>query len=43
MIILLVISIITFVFCLTGKKVNRIEGFLLVLMYVADMVFAIVR
>ncbi len=43
MIILLVISIITYVFCLTGKKVNRIEGFLLVLMYVADMVFAIVR
>lgn len=43
MCILIVISIVTYIFSLTKKTINRIEGALMVLIYVADVVFAIVR
>lgn len=43
MIILIVVSVITFVFALSSKKINRFEGIIMVLIYVADVVFAILR
>ncbi len=43
MIILIVVSLITFVFALSSKKINRFEGIIMVLIYVADVVFAILR
>lgn len=43
LLILLAISILAYVFCVTNKKINRIEGAVLVLMYAAYMTFAIVR
>lgn len=43
MMILLGISILTMVFALTGKKINRIEGMIMLLVYLADLIFAIVR
>lgn len=43
MCILIVISIITYIFSITKKTINRIEGALMVLIYAADVVFAIVR
>ena len=43
MIILIVVSIIGFVFALSSKKINRFEGIIMVLIYVADVVFAILR
>lgn len=41
--ILLAISIITYVFVLTGKKITRLEGITMILIYIADLVFAIIR
>lgn len=43
MIILIVISVFVYVFSLTGKKINRAEGISMVLLYVADVVFAVLR
>ena len=43
MAILIVISLVTYVFCLSGKKINRAEGIIMVLMYSAHMVFAALR
>ncbi len=43
LLILLAISALAYVFCITKKKINRAEGIILVLMYAAYMAFAIVR
>ncbi len=43
LLILMAISILTYIFCITNKKVNRVEGIILVLMYAAYMTFAIIR
>lgn len=43
MAILIVSSIITYVFCLSGKKINRIEGIIMVMIYAGFMGFAAVR
>ncbi len=43
LLILMAISILSFVFCITKKKINRVEGIILVLMYAAYMTFAIIR
>ena len=43
MCILIVISIVTYIFSITKKNINRIEGAIMVLLYVTDVVFAIVR
>ena len=43
MVILIGISIVTYIFSITKKTINRIEGAIMVLLYVADVVFAIVR
>ncbi len=43
LLILLAISALAYVFCITKKKINRAEGIILVLMYAAYMTFAIVR
>lgn len=43
MLILIGIGIITYIFALTNREVKRSEGILLVLLYAADMVFAILR
>lgn len=40
---LLMISIVTLVFAMTRKTINRLEGLILVLIYIADIAFAIVR
>ncbi len=41
--ILIAISIVTYIFSITKKNINRIEGTVMVLLYVADVVFAIIR
>ncbi len=41
--ILLVITVIAYLFCFVGKSVKRVEGIFMVLMYVAAMVFAALR
>lgn len=43
MIILLVISIVTYVFAITDRGLSRKEGIALVIMYVAEIAFAVVR
>ena len=43
MIILIVVSIVTLLFCINKKRINRGEGIVMVLMYLGSMVFAIVR
>ncbi|MCM1023628.1 MAG: calcium/sodium antiporter [Prevotella sp.] len=43
LVILTAITVLTYVFCVTQKKINRPEGVILVLMYVAYMAYAIVR
>ncbi len=43
MLILIGIGLITYVFALTSREIKRSEGILLVLLYAADMVFAILR
>ena len=43
MCILIVISIVTYIFSITKMNINRIEGVIMVLLYVTDVVFAIVR
>lgn len=39
----IVICLIAYVFCFTGRKINRAEGGVLVVFYIAYMVYAIVR
>ena len=41
--ILLVITVIAYLFCFVEKSVKRVEGIFMVLMYVAAMVFAALR
>ena len=43
MIVLIAISIITYIFAITKKDINRLEGIVMVLIYVADVVFAVKR
>ena len=43
LVILLAITLLTALFALTGKKINRFEGIAMILVYVADVVFAVVR
>ncbi|MCM1329865.1 MAG: calcium/sodium antiporter [Ruminococcus sp.] len=43
LVILTAVTVLTYVFCVTQKKINRPEGVILVLMYVAYMAYAIVR
>ncbi len=43
MIILIVISVITYIFAFTKKKISRIEGICMVMIYIADVVFAAIR
>ncbi|MCI9447233.1 MAG: calcium/sodium antiporter [Lachnospiraceae bacterium] len=43
MIILIIVSIITYAFAVKGKSIRRAEGVWMVLIYAADMVFAVMR
>lgn len=43
MCILILISIVTYIFSITGKTIHRAEGMVMVLLYVADVVFAVIR
>ncbi|MBR3306993.1 MAG: calcium/sodium antiporter [Lachnospiraceae bacterium] len=43
MIILLGITVLTMIFSATGRKINRIEGLIMVLAYAGDVVFAALR
>lgn len=43
LIILLVISFVAFLFSLSGKQIRRPEGFAMLAIYVADVIFAIMR
>ncbi|MDE7289180.1 MAG: sodium:calcium antiporter, partial [Oscillospiraceae bacterium] len=43
LVILMAVTVLTYVFCVTQKKVNRPEGIILVLMYIGYMTYAIVR
>ena len=43
MVILIGISILAYIFSLTGKDINRKEGIIMLLIYAADMVFAVMR
>ena len=43
LIILIGITIIAYVFSITGKIISRKEGIVMLLLYIADMVFAIIR
>lgn len=43
MVILIGVSILVFLFSVKGKVINRIEGIIMILIYVADMVFAVIR
>ncbi len=43
MLILVAVSLFCWLFCATGKRVSRIEGILMVLMYAAAMTFAVLR
>lgn len=43
LVILMAVTALTYVFCVTQKKVNRPEGVILVLMYIGYMTYAIIR
>ena len=43
LLILMAVSVIAYIFCATGKRVNRIEGLLMVLIYGGYMTYAIIR
>lgn len=43
LLILMAISILTYIFCVTKKTINRVEGVILMLMYGGYMTFAIMR
>lgn len=37
------VSLVTFIFLITGKRINRTEGVVMILFYVAQVIFAIMR
>lgn len=43
LVILIAVSIVTYIFGITKKRINRIEGVIMILLYVADIIFAIKR
>ena len=43
MVILLMITILTLVFAITGKRINRAEGAIMIMIYIADVFFAVMR
>lgn len=43
LIILIIINVITYIFAFTKKEISRVEGITMLLIYVADVVFAIYR
>ncbi|MBE5926028.1 MAG: calcium/sodium antiporter [Lachnospiraceae bacterium] len=43
LVILIVVSIIAYIFAFTKKEINRVEGIIMILMYAAYMVYAIIR
>ena len=43
LVILIAVSVLTLVFALSGKKINRPEGAVMILVYVADVVYAALR
>ena len=43
MIILVIVSIVTFIFGLTKKSINRFEGMIMLAIYTADILFAFYR
>ncbi len=43
LLILLTVSLITMIFAISGKKITRAEGMIMLLIYLADLVFAIIR
>lgn len=43
LLILILISILTFIFCLTYKKISKIEGLVMLIIYICFMVFAAIR
>ena len=43
LLILIAITVITWIFALVGKRINRVEGALMVLVYAAVVTFAIIR
>ena len=43
MIILIGISVITYIFAITKRNISRLEGICMVIIYIADLVFAAVR
>lgn len=43
MVILIGISILVFLFSMNGKVINRLQGILMLMIYAADMVFAVMR
>lgn len=43
MIILIAVSLITYAFCITSRTLKRVEGLIMVIIYIADVAFAIVR
>lgn len=43
MLILIVVTVVTMIFAIRGKSLNRWEGLIMILLYAADVAFAIVR
>lgn len=43
MVILIGVSILVFLFSVKGKEINRVEGIIMLLVYAADMAFAVIR
>ena len=43
LIILLVVSTVVLLFCCHEKRITRVEGIIMVLLYAGDMVFAVMR
>lgn len=43
LVILIAVSVLTLVFALTGQKINRAEGAVMILVYIADVVYAALR
>ena len=43
LIILILMSVVTYVFLLSKKELNRMEGIVMILIYVCQIVFAVVR
>ena len=43
LVILIFVMLLVYVFCITQRKVSRVEGIILVLLYAADMVYIVMR